>query len=46
MNMQKLIDYLLEKEELKDVPITIISIVVSSVFDVMANQNVFFKEEL
>lgn len=46
MDMQKLIDLLLEKEELKDVPITTISTVVSSIFDVMANQNVFFKEEL
>lgn len=46
MDMKRLIDYLLEKEELKDVPITIISKIVSSVFDVMANKNVFYKEEL
>ena len=46
MDMKRLIDYLLEKEELKDVPITIISKIVFSVFDVMANKNVFYKEEL
>lgn len=46
MDMEKLTDLLLEKDELKDVPITIISKVVSSLFDVLRTGNVFYKEEL
>lgn len=46
MDMKKLIDKLLKREDLKDVPMKFIFKVVSSVFDVMANENVFYREEL
>ena len=46
MDMKKLIDKLLKREDLKDVPMKFIFLVVSSVFDVMANENVFYREEL
>lgn len=46
MDMKKLIDLLLKREELREVPISHIFRVVSSVFDVMKNGNVFYKEEL
>lgn len=46
MDMKKLIDKLLKREDLKDVPMKFIFLVVSSVFDVMATENVFYWEEL
>lgn len=46
MDMKKLIDKLLKCEDLKDVPMKFIFLVVSSVFDVMATENVFYREEL
>lgn len=46
MDMKKLIDKLLKREDLKDVPMKFIFLVVSSVFDVMATENVFYREEL
>ena len=46
MDMKKLIDLLLKREELKEVPISHIFRVVSSIFDVINNGNVFYKEEL
>jgi hypothetical protein len=46
MDMKKFVDILLKQEDLKDIPITIISRVVSSVFRVLNNENVFYKEEL
>ena len=46
MDMKKFVDLLLKQEDLKDIPITIISRVVSSVFRVLNNGNVFYKEEL
>ena len=46
MDMKKLIDNLLKREELKDVPIEYISKVVCSIFDIMAKGNVFYKEIL
>lgn len=44
MDMKKLIDLLLESENLKDVPMSHIFKVVSSLFDIMKNENVFYKE--
>ena len=44
MDVVKLIDLLLRKEELKDVSIEIISKVVFSVFDVLAHGKVFYEE--
>lgn len=46
MDMKKLINKLLKREDLKDVPMKFIFLVVSSVFDVMATENVFYREEL
>lgn len=46
MDMKKLIDLLLEKEELKEVPINHIFKVVSSLFNILNNENVFYKEEV
>ena len=46
MDMKKLIDKLLKREDLKDIPMKFIFLVVSSVFDVMATENVFYREEL
>ena len=46
MDMKKLIDKLLKREDLKDVPMKFIFLVVSSIFDVMATENVFYREEL
>ena len=46
MDMKKLIDLLLKREELKEVPITHIFKVVSSLFYVLNNENVFYKEEV
>ena len=46
MDMKKLIDKLLKREDLKDVPMKFIFLVVSSVFDIMATENVFYREEL
>ena len=44
MDMKKFVDKLLKCDELKDVPIDYIFKVVSSVFKVMKNENVFYKE--
>ena len=44
MDMKKFVDKLLKCDELKDVPIDYIFRVVSSVFKVMKNENVFYKE--
>ena len=46
MNMKKLIDLLLKREELKEVPIAHIFKVVSSLFYILNNENVFYKEEV
>ena len=46
MDMKKLIDLLLKREELKEVPITHIFKVVSSLFYILNNENVFYKEEV
>lgn len=46
MDMKKFTDLLLKREELKDIPITIIARVVSSVFEVLNNGDVFYKEKL
>ena len=44
MDMDKVVNLLLKKEELKDIPIIHICKVVCSLFDILANDNVFFKE--
>ena len=46
MDMKRLIDLLLKKEDLKDIPIVHICKVVCSLFDILTNENVFFKEML
>ena len=46
MDMKKLIDLLLKREELKEVPINHIFKVVSSLFYILNNENVFYKEEV
>lgn len=46
MDMRKMIDLLLKKEDLKEIPMEYIFKVVCSVFDVLKNGNVFFKEIL
>ena len=46
MNMKKLVDLLLEKEDLKDVPMNHIFKVLLSLFDIMANDHVFYEESL
>lgn len=46
MDMRKMIDLLLKKEDLKEIPMEYIFKVVCSVFDVLNNGNVFFKEIL
>lgn len=44
MDMKKLIDILLKSEELKDIPMDLIFRVVSSVFNILNNGDVFYKE--
>ena len=44
--MDKFIESLLNRKELKDIPIEYIVIVVCSVFEVLNNENVYFKEFL
>jgi hypothetical protein len=44
MDMKKLIDMLLKSDELKDIPMDSIFRVVSSVFNILNNGNVFYKE--
>lgn len=46
MDMNRFIDLLLEREDLKDIPMNYIFKVVCSVFDVLSNGNVFYKESL
>lgn len=46
MDMDKFIESLLNRKELKDIPIEYIVIVVCSVFEVLNNENVYFKEFL
>lgn len=46
MDMDKFIEAILNRKELKDIPIEYIVIVVCSVFDVLNNENVFYKEFL
>lgn len=46
MDMRRLIDLLLEKEDLKEIPVNYIFKVVCSLFDILANDNVFYKENL
>ena len=46
MDVEKLVDLLLKREELKDIPIEHISNVVCSFFDILANGNVFYEENL
>ena len=44
MDMDKFIESLLNRKELKDIPIEYIVIVVCSVFEVLNNENVYYKE--
>lgn len=44
MDMKKLIDMLLKCDELKDIPMDSIFRVVSSLFNILNNGNVFYKE--
>ena len=44
MNMKRFVDLLLEREELKDIPMNHIFRVDCSVFDVLTKDNVFYKE--
>ena len=44
MDMKKFVDILLKCDELKDVPMDHIFKVVSSVFKVLKNGNVFYEE--
>lgn len=46
LDMNKLVDLLLKQEELKDVPMKYIFIVVSSIFNIINNEDVFYKEKL
>ena len=46
LDMNKLVDLLLKQEELKDVPMKYIFKVVSSVFYIINNEDVFYKEKL
>jgi len=45
MDVKKVIDLLLERKELKDVPMNHIFKVVCSLFDILANGNVFYEEK-
>ncbi len=44
MNVKKFINLLLKSDELKDVPMDHIFKVVSSVFNILKNGNVFYEE--
>lgn len=44
MNVKKFINLLLKSDELKDVPMDHIFKVVSSVFNILMNGNVFYEE--
>lgn len=44
MDMEKFVDKLLKSDELKDVPMEYIFKVVSSVFNILNNGNVFYEE--
>lgn len=46
MDMKKLVNLLLKKEDLRDIPMNHIYKVVCSVFDILKNENVFYKENL
>lgn len=46
MDMKKFVSILLKKEDLKDIPMNHIFKVVCSVFDILNNDDVFFKEKL
>jgi len=46
MDMKKLVNLLLKKEDLRDIPMNHIYKVVCSVFDILTNENVFYKENL
>ena len=46
LDMNKLVDLLLKQDNLKDVPIKYIFKVVSSVFYIINNEDVFYKEKL
>lgn len=46
MDMEKFIEKILNRKELKDIPIEYVVIVVCSVFDVLNNENVFYKENV
>ena len=42
--MKKLVDLLLKRDDLKEIPMSHIFKVVSSVFDIIKDGNVFYKE--
>ena len=44
MDMKKLIDLLLKSDDLKDIPMSHIFKVVSSLFSIIQDGNVFYKE--
>ena len=44
MNIKKVIDLLLARDELKNVPMEIIFNVVNSLFYIINNEDVFYKE--
>ena len=46
LDMKKLTDLLLNSEDLKDVPVSIIFKVINSLFYIINNENVFYKEFL
>ena len=46
LDMKKVTDLLLKSEELKDVPVYIIFKVINSLFYIINNENVFYKEFL
>ena len=46
LDMKKLTDLLLKSEDLKDVPVSIIFKVINSLFYIINNENVFYKEFL
>lgn len=46
LDMNKLVDLLLKQDNLKDVPMKYIFKVVNSVFYIINNEDVFYKEKL
>ena len=44
MDMKKLVDLLLKRDDLKEIPMSHKFKVVSSVFDIIKDGNVFYKE--